>query len=81
MGYDLNVVYGFPGYDEAERLDKEIDAAVGKESWASGFGFGERDLSYEFESGLDATDALLRVRERLSSLGIGHRAEVNRRVG
>lgn len=45
MSHRLVVIY--PDFDPS--LDAKIDKIVGRQSGASGYGFGERDLCYYFD--------------------------------
>lgn len=56
----LEVAYKWTGDTS---LDAIVHKLVGKKEWASGCGFGERDLSFDFDTKRKADNARIRVKK------------------
>ena len=60
---ELVVLYVPKIYQEIGEVDKTIEVVVGKPSWAAGYGFGQRDICFNFDHRHEATEAQRRVLE------------------
>ncbi len=61
--FELAVLYVPKIYQDIMSVDKKIEAAVGKTSWAGGYGFGQRDICFNFVHRHEASAAQKRVLE------------------
>jgi len=59
-----------------ERLDAVVEKAVGVRCWASGAGFGGRDMSFDLPDHDAAVAAGMRAKQALAALGIECEFEV-----
>ena len=67
--YVANVTYPLDRFDVGE-LDKKIEKAMNCLSDGAGAGFGERDMSFTFQSDEDRKKALIRLRRKVSGVSV-----------
>lgn len=66
--WQLSVVYPVSGLNIIPAMDDKIIKAVGKNDWASGTGFGERDMQFDFATEKEARQAEWRVKSAVRGI-------------
>ena len=54
----------YQGFDR--KFDDQLEDIIGKAAWSSGYGFGERDLSFDFPT----EEAAIAAREKLDDMDL-----------